>query len=53
VLKYEELRADADGVARQLVNQSTRWQVPDLPDGKSVLISDETPAQSALLMRMR
>lgn len=53
VLKYDELLADADDVAQQLVNQPTRWQVPSVDAGKSVVVSDASPEQSALLVRMR
>ena len=53
VLRYEELLADADGVAARLVNQPTRWQVPNVGEGKSVVVSDAAPDQSAMLVRMR
>lgn len=53
VLKYEELLADADAVAHGLVNQPTRWQVPAVDEGKSVVVSASSPDQSALLVRMR
>jgi cytochrome c553 len=53
VLRYEDLLADADAVAARLVNQPTRWQVPNVGEGKSVVISDDLPDQSALLVRMR
>jgi mono/diheme cytochrome c family protein len=53
VLKYEELLADADAVAHGLVNQPTRWQVPTVDEGKSVVVSAASPDQSALLVRMR
>jgi hypothetical protein len=53
VLRYEDLLTDADAVAAQLVNQPTRWQVPSVPEGKSVVVSDASPDQSALLVRMR
>ncbi|HUE88163.1 MAG TPA: hypothetical protein VMO26_18980 [Vicinamibacterales bacterium] len=53
VLKYDELLEDGDAVARQHVNQPTRWQVPGVPEGESVVISDESPDHSALLVRMR
>lgn len=53
ILKYEELLTNADEVARQFLNQPTRWLVPNHADGKSVLVSDASPEQSALLVRMR
>ncbi len=53
VLRYDELLRDADAVADRLVNQPTRWQVPNVGEGKSMVVSDASPDQSALLVRMR
>jgi len=53
VLRYDELLTNADAVAEELVNQRTRWQVPNLAEGASVVVSDASPDQSALLVRMR
>jgi mono/diheme cytochrome c family protein len=53
VLKYDELLTNADAVAQGLVNQRTRWQVPALAEGTSVVVSDASPDRSALLVRMR
>jgi mono/diheme cytochrome c family protein len=53
VLKHEELLTDADKVAAELVDQPTRWQVPNLGEGQSVVVSSLAPDQSALLVRMR
>jgi cytochrome c553 len=52
-LKYEELQRDADDVARGLVGQVTKWQVPGAPEGHSVLIDPAALERSALLVRMR
>ena len=52
-LKYSELVSDADAVARGLVDQPTKWQVPGVPEGASMLVSTHTPEKSAILVRMR
>ena len=48
VLKTEELAGldlvtDGDAVARSLVRQRTRWQVPGDADGESVLVHEALP----------
>ena len=53
VLKYDELVADADAVARSLVSQPTKWQVPGVPEGASLLVNTHAPDTSAILVRMR
>jgi cytochrome c553 len=53
ILKMSELLADGDAVARGLVDRPTKWQVPGLPEGASVVVSSHGPEQSALLARMR
>ena len=53
VLRSSDLLRDADAVARSLVAQPTKWQVPGLPDGASLLIDPAAPESSALLVRMR
>jgi mono/diheme cytochrome c family protein len=53
VLKYDELIADADRVARGLLAQPTKWQVPSVPEGASLLVNTHSPDSSALLVRMR
>jgi cytochrome c553 len=52
-LGYEDVTADGDAVALSLVGQPTRWQVPGLPDGASVVVDPAAPDESALLARMR
>lgn len=44
---------DGDAVARRLVGHPSRWQVPDTPEGTSVLLDAATPSHSAMLVRMR
>jgi len=52
-IRYGALVEDGDAVARSLVGQATRWQVPGLPDGSSVLVHPGSPERSAVLARMR
>lgn len=53
VLRAADLVADGDAVARSLVRQRTRWQVPGDADGESVLVHEALPERSALYVRMR
>jgi mono/diheme cytochrome c family protein len=53
VLRYDELLTNADAVAEGLVDQRTRWQVPNLAEETSVVVSATSPDRSALLVRMR
>jgi hypothetical protein len=52
-LKIGELLHDGDGVARRLIAQPTRWQVPGVAEGESVLIDPARLEKSAMLVRMR
>jgi cytochrome c553 len=52
-LKYDELLTDADRVARSLVGHATKWQVPGMPEGQSLLINPDAVEKSAVLVRMR
>jgi hypothetical protein len=52
-LPYADLLEDADEVARRLVGQPTRWQLPGAGDGETVLVHAGVPARSALVARMR
>ena len=52
-LRLRELVEDGDAVARSLIDQPTRWQLPGLPDGHTVLVKPGAPDGSALLVRMR
>ena len=53
VIRVRDLLEDGDAVARRLISQPTRWQVPSVPDGASVLVHPGEPALSAMLVRMR
>jgi hypothetical protein len=52
ILKPRELLDDGDAVARRLVGQATRWQVPGTPEDTSVVIDPDRPEKSAMLVRM-
>jgi hypothetical protein len=52
-LKHRDLVQDGDAVARSLIGQPTRWQIPAVADGHTVLIKPGAPDLSALLVRMR
>jgi mono/diheme cytochrome c family protein len=53
VIRVPELLQDADAVARALVSHPTRWQVPHVREGESVLVHPGEPSLSAMLVRMR
>lgn len=53
VIRTRDLVADGDAVARSLVGARTKWQVPGVADGHSVLVDGATPERSAILTRMR
>jgi hypothetical protein len=50
---YREVMTDGDAVARALADHPTRWQIPGLPEGSSVLLRPGAPDQSAIVVRMR
>ena len=52
-LKFNDLLDDGDAVAARLLGHATNWQVPGVPEGKSVLIDPRAVDQSAMLVRMR
>jgi hypothetical protein len=52
-IRYADLLADGDAVARQLIGQPTRWQAPGTPEGTSVLVQPGAPELSAIFLRMR
>ena len=52
-LAYADVMAGADAVADSLVGRATRFQVPGVAEGASVVVDPLAPAQSALLCRMR
>lgn len=53
VIRAADLVTDGDAVARGLVGQRTRWQVPGAAEGASVLVHEGLPEQSAIYVRMR
>lgn len=53
VLTHRDLVEDGDAVARNLVGQATRWQLPGLHEGESLLVKAGAPDLSALFVRMR
>jgi hypothetical protein len=52
-IRVDDLLRDADAVAASLVTQRTKWQVPGVPEGQSVLVDAHAPERSAILVRMR
>lgn len=52
-LAYRDVVSDGDAVVRSLVGQQTRWQIPGVPEGRSVLLQPGAPEQSAIYVRMR
>lgn len=52
-LTIADLLADGDAVARSLVGRPSKWQVPGLTDGETVLVHPGSPEASAMLVRMR
>ena len=53
VIRHEDVLRNGDEVARSLVGQMTRWQLPGQPDGTTVLVHPGAPDQSAIVARMR
>jgi mono/diheme cytochrome c family protein len=53
VIRYDDLLRDGDAVARTLLRQPTRWQVPGAAEGDSMLVNPGSPDSSAILVRMR
>jgi len=52
-LTVRDLLSDSDGVVRSLIERSSKWQVPGVPAGESVLVRPGLPEVSAMLVRMR
>ena len=52
VIRVRDLLTDADAVARTLI-APTRWQIPGVPDGKSLAVHPGEPTLSTLFVRMR
>lgn len=53
VIRLRDLLEDGDAVARRMEGAATRWQIPGVPDGASVVVQPGIPDHSALLARMR
>jgi cytochrome c553 len=51
--KGSELATGGAATARGMLNHPTKWQVPGVPEGESLLVNVDAPDQSALLRRMR
>ena len=53
IIRHRDLVTDGDAVAQSFIAQATRWQVPGVPAGETVLVRAGAPDVSALLVRMR
>jgi cytochrome c553 len=53
VIRRSELVRDGDAVAASFAGSRTKWQVPGVADGQSVLVDPSSPDTSAILVRMR
>ena len=53
VVRVADLTRDGDEVARSLVDQATRWQVPGAAPGRSVLVRAGVPEESAIVARIK
>ena len=53
VIRLADLVTDGDAVARSLLGQRTRWQIPGEADGESLLVHPGAPERSAMFVRMR
>lgn len=51
--KPGELAARGSAAVPPMLSHPTKWQVPGVPEGESLLIDLENPEQSALLRRMK
>jgi hypothetical protein len=51
--KHAELTADGTGTLQAMLHHPTKWQVPGVPEGESLLLDIDRPEQSALLQRMK
>jgi hypothetical protein len=52
-MAFREVMADGDAVARSLVGRASRWQAPGRPEGTTWLVDPQSPADSAILLRMK
>ena len=51
--KHGELATAGADPAQRLLGHRTKWQVPDVVEGESLLIDPSRPEQSALVRRMK
>jgi mono/diheme cytochrome c family protein len=52
-LTLQDLLRDGDAAAQSLIGRPSSWQVPGVPDGRSVVLHSGSPDLSALFVRMR
>lgn len=51
--KHGEVAAAGAETVRSMLGHETKWQVPGVPEGESVLVDPANPQDSALLRRMK
>jgi hypothetical protein len=51
--KHGEVAAAGADTVRSMLGHQTKWQVPGVPEGESLLVDPEHPDESALLRRMK
>jgi len=51
--KHGEVATAGAGTARAMLGHRTKWQVPGVPEGESVLVDPVAPQDSAMLRRMK
>ena len=51
--KHGEVASSGAETARAMLGHETKWQVPGVPEGESVLVDPVHPDESALLRRMK
>jgi len=51
--KHGEVVASGADTARAMLGHETKWQVPGVPEGESVLVDPVRPENSAMLRRMK
>ena len=50
--KHGEVAASGADTVRAMLGHETKWQVPGVPEGESVLVDPVPPENSAMLRRM-
>lgn len=51
--KHGEVATSGADTVRSMLGHATKWQVPGVPEGESLLVDPEHPDDSALLRRMK